>query len=205
MVIAGVAMSVWGGPRRRVSGILGFAFLMGVAMVVGSLRPNPVLIAGGAFVVLASSAIVMACNQAVWQTKVDPQLRGRVLALLTMAFSAPPLLAYALAGFTADRVFVPLVGRSEVHSPVVRMLVGTGAGRGFALLIMVMGALIMVSALGAALYPRLRHLDAELPDMIVDQDHSADAPYTTDTTDEPEVIAAPEPAAAGVPVERVIA
>lgn len=197
MVIASFAMSVWGGPRRRVTGILGFAFLMGMAMVVGSLRPNSVLIAAGAFVALGSSAIVMACNQAVWQTKVDPQLRGRVIALLTMAFSAPPLVAYALAGFTADHFFVPLVGRYDVSSPVLRMLVGTGPGRGFALLIMVMGALIVLCVLSAVLYPRLRHLDADLPDMIPD-------PSAIDgAIDRPEVIAALQSAAA-VPAERKI-
>ncbi len=205
MLAASVAMTVWGGPRRRVRGILGYAVLMGLAMVAGSLRPNPVLIAAGAFVVLGSSAIVMACNQSVWQAKVDPQLRGRVLGLLTMAFSAPPLLAFALAGFTADRVFVPLVGRSEVHSSALQLLVGTGAGRGFALLIMVMGGLIMLSALGAAASPRLWHLDAELPDVIVDQDHAADTIDTTDSTDEPGPIAASEPAAAANPAGRVMA
>jgi MFS transporter, DHA3 family, macrolide efflux protein len=175
MVVASVAMSAWGGPRRRIDGILGFSLLMGAAMIVGALRPDTVLIAAAGFVVLGSSAIVMACNQVVWQTKIEPRLLGRSMALLGMAFSAPQLLAFALAGLTADRVFVPLVGRHQVRSPVLQLLVGHGPGRGFALLIMLMGGLIMACVLGAALYPRLRHLDGELPDMTEDTDDPGSA------------------------------
>jgi len=187
MVVASVAMSAWGGPRRRIDAILGFSLLMGAAMVVGALRPDTALIAAAGFVVLGSSAIVITCNQVVWQTRIEPRLLGRTMALLGMAFSAPQLLAYALAGFTADRVFVPLVGRDEVRSPVLRVLVGNGPGRGFALLIMLMGVLIAASVLGGALYPRLRHLDAELPDRTED----ADGDGTADEAEEPSAPAEP--------------
>ncbi len=195
MVAAGLGMSAWGGPRRRVAAVLGFAVLMGAAMVAGSLRPDPVLIGAAAFVVLGSSAVVMACNQAIWQVKVAPELRGRVIALLTMTFSAPPLVAYAVAGPAADHVFVPLVGRNDVTNPVLRVLVGTGPGRGYALVVMVMGAAIVLCVLAAALSPRLRHLDTEMPDMITD-------PGADDgVDDEPEVHAWRVPATA--PAERV--
>jgi MFS family permease len=170
MVVASAAMSVWGGPKRRVDGILGFSLLMGVAMVAGSLRPDTILIASAAFVVLGSSAIVIACNQILWQTRVDPRLLGRTMALLSVVFSAPQLVAYALAGLIADRVFVPLTGRHEVRSPVLRALVGNGPGRGYALLIMVVGVLIVLCAAAGARYPRLRRLDGELPDLTEDTD-----------------------------------
>lgn len=187
MLVASVAMSAWGGPRRRIAGILGFAFLMGAAMVAGSLRPDPVLVATSAFVVLGSSAVVMTCNQATWQVNVAPELHGRVLALLTMAFSAPTLLAFAVAGALADHVFEPLVGRGEVRSDHLQALLGTGAERGFALQIMVMGALIMLAVLGALLSSQLRRLDTELPNATIER---------------AEVIAVPEPVAEVATADR---
>ncbi len=190
MVVASAAMSAWGGPRKRINGILGFSLLMGAAMVVGALRPNAILIAGAAFVVLGSSAIVIGCNQVIWQTKVEPRLLGRTMALLAMVFTAPQLLAYALAGITADRIFQPLVGRNEVRSPVLQLLVGNGPGRGIALLIMLMGGIIALCVLGGALYPRLRHLDGELPDVAGDTDAADDA----DEMEKPPVHAQPPPA-----------
>jgi MFS transporter, DHA3 family, macrolide efflux protein len=180
MVVASLAMSVWGGPRRRrVDAILWFSLLMGVAMIAGALRPDTALIAAAGFMVLGSSAIVITCNQLIWQTKIEPRLLGRTMALLGIAFSAPQLLAYALAGVAADRIFVPLAGRDEVRSPVLRVLVGNGPGRGFALLIMLMGVLIAACVLGGALYPRLRRLDAELPDRTADADASAAGEHAT--------------------------
>jgi MFS transporter, DHA3 family, macrolide efflux protein len=194
MVVASLAMSAWGGPRRRIGGILGFSLLMGAAMVVGALRPDTALIAVAGFVVLGSSAIVMGCNQVVWQTKIEPSLLGRSMALLSMAFSAPQLLAYALAGIIADRVFVPLVGRYQVRSPVLQLLVGHGPGRGFALLIMLVGVLIAACVIGGAQYPRLRHLDGELPDMTED----ADSTGTANGTGRPSTLAEPAPHSAAI-------
>jgi Major Facilitator Superfamily len=164
MIAASLALSVWGGPRRRVPGLLGFSLALGVATVIGALRPSVALITVGAVLFLGSLAIVMGSNQAIWQSKVEPALLGRTMALLNMVANAPQLLAYALAGLAADRVFVPLVGGDEVRSPVVAALVGHGPGRGIALLLMVMGLLIVGCVIAAFAHPRLRHLDRELPD-----------------------------------------
>jgi MFS family permease len=165
MIAASLAMSVWGGPRRRVNGILGFSLLIGVATVIGALRPSVPLITVGAVLFLASLAIVVGSNQSIWQTKVEPHLLGRTMALLNMVANAPQLVAYALAGPIVDGVVQPLVGRDEVRSPVVAALVGDGPGRGIALLLMVMGVLIVGCAIAGFAHPRLRQVEEELPDV----------------------------------------
>jgi MFS family permease len=164
MVTTSLAMTVWGGPRRRMQGILGFTLVMAVATVVGSLRPNLTLLAVAAFVFMGALGIVIGSNRSLWQTKVEPHLLGRVMALQNMVASVPHMCAFALAGLVADQVFVPLVGRDRVRSPVLAMVVGDGPGRGFALLLMVMGLLLALCVVLAYLYPRLRHLEDELPD-----------------------------------------
>jgi MFS family permease len=165
MIAASLVVSAWGGPRHRVRGVLGFSLVIGLAMVLGALRPNTVLITVGAALLLASLAVVISCNQAIWQTKVEPAMLGRTMALLNMVASAPQLVAYAVAGALTDLVFQPLVGRDEVRHPVLAVLVGTGPGRGIALLLMVMGVLIIVVVALAWGNPRLRRLEEELPDM----------------------------------------
>lgn len=164
MIGASLAMSIWGGPRRHMQGVLGFSLILGVATVIGALRPSVPLITVGAVLFLGSLAIVMGSNQTIWQTKVEPHLLGRTMALLNMVANAPQLVAYALAGLAVDRVFEPLVGRDEVRSPVVAALVGHGPGRGIALLLMVMGVLIIGCVIVGFAYPRLRHVEDELPD-----------------------------------------
>jgi hypothetical protein len=164
MAAVSLAMTVWGGPRRRARGILAFTLVMAVAAVVGSLRPNLTLLAVAAFAFMGALAIVIGSNQSLWQAKVEAQLLGRVMALQNMVASVPHICAFALAGLVADQVFVPLVGRDRVRSPVVTTMVGQGPGRGFALLIMTMGLLLALSVVLACLYPPLRHLDDGLPD-----------------------------------------
>jgi MFS family permease len=165
MIVASVAMSARGGPRRRVRGLYASSLMMAIAIVIGSARPNVALVATAAFFFLGALAIIISTHQGIWQTKVEPQLLGRVLALVNMVGSVPQLLAYALAGLAADLVFVPLVGRDHVRSHLLALLVGNGPGRGFALLLMSTGALVVVLTVLAAMSARLRHLEEELPDV----------------------------------------
>jgi MFS family permease len=164
MIAASLAVSISGWPRRHMHGVLGCSLVLGVATVIGALRPSVPLITVGAVLFLSGLAIVMASHQSIWQTKVEPHLLGRTMALLTMVANAPQLAAYALAGPAVDRVFQPLVGQYEVRSPVIAALVGHGPGRGIALLLLVMGVLIFACAIAGYAYPRLRNVEDELPD-----------------------------------------
>ncbi|OZV77375.1 MFS transporter [Micromonospora echinospora] len=170
MIISSVVVSVWGGPKHRVRGILGFSLVLGVAVVIGASRPDAVLVAVAAFAFMGSLGVVITTSQGIWQTKVDPRLLGRVSAVLNMVASAPQVVAYAVAGLAVDRVFEPLVGHDEVRSPALAAVIGDGPGRGIALLMMIMGGLIAVSVVVAATNPRLRRLETEIPDAVSDSE-----------------------------------
>jgi MFS family permease len=179
MIATSLAVSAWGGPRQRVRGILGFSLVLAVATVIGSARPSVALVAVAAFAFMGALGIIISTNQSIWQTKVEPHLLGRAMAIQNMVASVPQLLAYALAGLAADRVFEPLVGHNEVRSRTVAMVIGDGPGRGIALLMMVMGLLIALSVGFAAMNPRLRHLEDELPDVTPETDGAVAEPAAT--------------------------
>jgi MFS transporter, DHA3 family, macrolide efflux protein len=166
MVVGSLALSAWGGPRRRTAGMLAFSVLLGVSVIVGALRPNVSLIAVAAFVFLGSTALIEGNYQAIWQTKIEPRLLGRVLAMQNMVTMAPQMIAYLVAGLLADGIFQPLVGRRTVHSHFFATLVGTGPGRGFALTMLIVGVLILATAAWGYLNPGIGHLDDRLPDAV---------------------------------------
>ncbi|ACU72356.1 major facilitator superfamily MFS_1 [Catenulispora acidiphila DSM 44928] len=166
MLLTSLVMSVWGGPKRRVRGMYLFSLVMGGAIVLGSLRPNVALVALAAFLFLGAAPLIIAPSQSIVQTKVEPQLLGRVSALKNMITFTPQLVAYVLAGPLADDIFEPWVGRRHVGSSTFRTLVGDGTGRGIAFLLMVMGVLLAVTVGLAALYRPLRHVEEELPDVM---------------------------------------
>jgi MFS family permease len=166
MLAGSLTMSAWGGPKRKVFGILVFEFLSGLGMVLAGLRASAPLIAVAGFLVLFTMPITNACSQAIWQRKVAPDVQGRVFAVRRMiAWSTMPL-AYLAAGPLADRVFGPLMVEGGALADSVGQVIGVGPGRGIGLLFVVMGALYSLASIGGALYPRLRRVELELPDAV---------------------------------------
>jgi MFS transporter, DHA3 family, macrolide efflux protein len=173
MIVAAVWINVAGGPRRRVRGLFGFALLFAVAVIAGATRPDVLLIACAAFVAMGALIVVNTTHQNIWQTKVELHLMGRVMALLTMIVLIPQLLGNILAGLAADRIFEPLVGRNEVRSKNLAVLIGNGPGRGIALLMILVGLLIIITVAVGSRSRRLRNLEDELPDVPAKTDTDA--------------------------------
>ncbi|MFJ4190557.1 MFS transporter [Kitasatospora sp. NPDC089509] len=166
MVVGSVLMSLWGGPRRRVHGVLGFSALLGAALTVGALRASVVWVAAAAFGFLFCSALINAGNRSLWQAKVDPELQGRVIALENMVATIPLPLAYLLAGPVTDHVMAPLVSGGGGVARLAAALVGDRPSAPMAALLLLCG-LVVVAASGAGyLHPRLRRVDTELPDAL---------------------------------------
>ena len=164
MLVGSLVMSVWGGPRRRINGILAFEFLSGVCFILIGLRPSFWPVAAGAFGAHVTIAIVFGSNQAIWQSKVAPDIQGRVFAAQQMVTRAASPLAYLLAGPLADNVFEPFMAGGGALAAGFGQLLGTGAGRGIGLLFMLMGVAKMAVVLAGTLNPRIRHVEDDLPD-----------------------------------------
>lgn len=167
-LLGGIVMSIWGGPRRRVFGVFGFAMLQGTILFLGGLQPNAFLIAAAAAVAFFCSQIIITCAQAIWQSKVAPDVQGRVFAILSMiAMSSLPI-AYLAAGPLADYVFEPLLAVGGPLAGSIGRLIGVGPGRGIGLLYIVLGIFTMLTVVGGYLYPRLRLVEFELADTVVE-------------------------------------
>jgi predicted MFS family arabinose efflux permease len=166
MLSGGLLMGAWGGPRRRVTGMLGFRLLCGLALLIAALPANALLVAGGAFAFMFTIPVILGCSQAIWQSKVPPGLQGRVFAVRRMvALSAPPAAAL-LAGPLADGLFEPWMSPEGALASSAGQVLGTGPGRGIALLFVVLGVLSGVNVLVAWLSPRVRNVEDELPDAL---------------------------------------
>jgi MFS transporter, DHA3 family, macrolide efflux protein len=190
MLIGSIAMSVWGGPKKKIYGILGFSPVLGLSFLLIGVRPSVVLIAAGVFALYFVVPIINGCDQAIWQTKVEPQVQGRVFAMaqLVSQFTAP--IAYFIAGPLADRFFEPALRPGGALAGSLGRVLGTGAGRGIGLQFMVMGALLIVAALAGFFYPRLRALEEEIPDAM------PDTPPAAEPADEPAHVGDAAPAGA---------
>jgi len=170
ILVGGILMSTWGGPdNRRIWLVIAAIALNGFGYFMAGLRASTLLIAIAQYVILFFIPISAALSQAVWQMKVAPDVQGRVFAIRGMiAFSIIPL-ANLLAGPLADRLFEPLMATNGLlGNTLVGATIGTGPGRGIALMFIFSAFFLWISSLYAFTNPRIRNLEAEIPDAIPD-------------------------------------
>ena len=164
-VVGGIAMSAWGGFKRRIHGVLASWIWFGLfsACLVGTGFGLPVWVAGAALGELAIP-LMNGSNQAIWQAKVAPDLQGRV-------FSSRRLIAWftnpvspIIGGTMADFVLEPAMRAGGFLPDTFGWLVGTGPGSGMGLLMLICGVLISLVGVVGYFIPVIRKAEDLLPD-----------------------------------------
>ncbi|HEU4326677.1 MAG TPA: MFS transporter [Roseiflexaceae bacterium] len=178
MLISSVLFGIWGGPRRRIAGVLVAVLVQGLLLLLAGLQPSIPLLAVAVFLYLASTPVMFGCDQVIWQHKVPLEIQGRVFAIRRMIVWASTPLTFVIAGPLADYLFEPLLRPGGALAGSVGRVIGVGPGRGIALLFILMGLLLVALTLLAALYPRLRRVESELPDAPPAGAPEAEAPAT---------------------------
>jgi MFS family permease len=160
MLTGSLVMSAWGGPKRRIIGVVGFELLSGFFFILMGLRPILWLVALGAFGAHFTIAIIDGSNKSIWQKIVPPEIQGRVFAVWQMVAMAATPLAYITAGPLADQVFEPLMRSGLSNTAWLTALVTSGPGRGIGLMFVLMGILKILAASACALSRNVRNLEA---------------------------------------------
>lgn len=164
-VVGGLVISTWGGPKRRVHGVLmGMILSSLLGHITIGIGQTAVLWGVGAFFMMFFLPLINGSNQAIWQAKVPGDIQGKVFATrrLIAQISAP--IAMILGGRLADLVFEPgmLPGGSLANT--FGPLVGTGPGAGMGLMFVLTGLLGALVGLSGYLFPAVRNAEDLLPD-----------------------------------------
>lgn len=164
-VVGGLVMSAWGGPKRRVHGVLaGWVLSSLLGEVLFGLGRNLPVWAGAAFAMSFFVPIVNGSNQAIWQAKVAPDVQGRVFSVrLLIAWLISPF-ARLVAGPLADRVFEPAMVPGGTLAGPFGWLVGSGPGAGMSLILVFAGLGAMVTGLTGYFFRAVRDIETILPD-----------------------------------------
>lgn len=163
-LLAGIILTAWGGPRKKIHGVLGgWALAMTAPIAMGLGQSVPAWMLATIFGALAGP-LVNASNQAIWQTKTPPGEQGKVFAARrVIAWAASPL-ATLIAGPLADRVLGPAMLAGGTLAPVFGGVVGTGPGAGISLLFLFVGALGFLVVLMGYSVRRVREVEHLVPD-----------------------------------------
>ncbi len=161
-VVGGVLLSVWGGPKRRVHGVLLGHAIAGLGQMALGLG-FPYWYVG---IVLGSlvSPVINGSNQAIWQAKVAPDVQGRVFSVRRLIAQITAPVSMLIAGPLADRVFEPALMPGGKLAGAFGWLVGTGPGSGMSLIVLGSGLLVvLVGLLPYGIYV-VRNVETMLPD-----------------------------------------
>ncbi|MGC9348337.1 MAG: hypothetical protein ACP5JG_09390 [Anaerolineae bacterium] len=164
-LIGGLTLSAWGGPKRRIHGVL----LGMVAMrlfgqcVLGLGRTGWIWMVAN-FTILFFTPVINGANQAIWQAKVAPAYQGRVFSARRLIAQFPTSFAMTVVGPLADRFFEPAMAPGGALATRLGWLVGTGPGAGMALMMVFAGVIGASVGLVGYLVPIVRDVEKLLRD-----------------------------------------
>jgi MFS transporter, DHA3 family, macrolide efflux protein len=163
-VVGGVAMSVWGGTRRKIHGVLLGMVLVSLSQGVMGTGQSLLIWGAANFMVFFVIPILNGSNQAIWQSKVAPDIQGRVFATRRLIAQITAPLAMLLAGPLADQFFEPAMQPGGALADLFGWLVGSGAGAGMGLMFVLSGTFgVLVGLAGYTISP-IRSVEVDLPD-----------------------------------------
>jgi len=164
-VIGGLVISAWGGPRRKVNGLLlGLTSSSLLGMTTMGLGRGVAIWVAAAFVLMFVNPITNGCSQAIWQSKIPPELQGRVFSTRALIAQASQPLAMFIAGPLADRLAEPAMMPGGALALPLGWLVGTGPGTGMALIFVAAGIIGASTSLAGYVFDAIRNVEEIIPD-----------------------------------------
>jgi DHA3 family macrolide efflux protein-like MFS transporter len=170
-VVGGILVSTWGGLKeRRVRGVMwGFVFsgLLGTSLMGLGQSIFVWVIAG--FLSMVAIPLLNSSNQAIWQSKVPPDVQGKVFSARAMIARISAPLAMILGGLLADYVFEPAMQAGGTLAPIFGGIFGVGDGAGMALMFAVFGICSAIVGIIGYSIPLIREVESRIPDFDAEE------------------------------------
>jgi MFS family permease len=166
LLAGGLVLTAWGGPRRRILGILGFEMIVSVCTIVLGLRLPALGIVLTMFIYFIAIALSDGSSESLWQSKVAPDFQGRVFATSDMVALAALPLGLIITAPLAEFVLEPALQPNGALAATLGRMIGVGEGRGIGLIFILTGVINALVVALAWLNPRIRRVEQEMPDAI---------------------------------------
>ena len=174
MLLGGILVSAWGGPSRRIHGVFISCIIAGILVAFSGFTTSIILITASFSLFLFLIPIVNSSSQAIWQSKVDPTIQGRVFSIRRMLGTSLYPLSIIMAGPLVDKVFNPLMQPHGLLAESVGQIIGVGEGRGIGLLFIVAGFILVIVTVAIYLQPKVRNIEKDIPDAIEEKEEQRD-------------------------------
>ena len=163
--LGSLIMSAWGGPKRRIHGVLlGWTLYCVFGNIVFGLGRGLGIWVPAILVAGVGSSVGIATSQSLLQVKVAPDVQGRVFSARRMLTWFPDTFTPILGGLLADYVMEPAMQGSNWMTRLFGWLVGTESGSGMAVMMIIFGILTILALMSGYVFPQIRSMEDLLPD-----------------------------------------
>jgi len=163
-VVGAIFVSTWGAPKHKIHGLLLGMIGAGLSKIVFGLNRMPLIGIVAQFCSSLNFPLMGSCRDAIWLSKVNLNLQGRVFATRATIMLVTSAIAPLIAGFLADRVLEPAMMPGGNLANIFGSIFGTGHGAGIALLYVLTSICLLLVGLGGYTFKNLREVENNLPD-----------------------------------------
>ena len=154
-VTGAIVLSVWGGPKQRVRGLLASFIGAGLSKTVFGLGRSLQVWIPAQFCSSLNFPLLGSSENALWMESIPAAIQGRVFAANSLTIQSVSALGILLAGPLADQLLEPAMMTHQLPG------FGSGAGAGMAVLYTVCAMAMVLVGIGGFLLlgPKLREFD----------------------------------------------
>ena len=165
-LVGAVFLTIWGGPKRLVNGILLGWILSGLlGRFLMGIGGQPWVWMVSVFLLAFIMPTTNGSNQSLWQKKVPPEQQGRVFSVRRFIAQITIPISMGLSGWLADSVFEPaFMNADSWAAQTFGGIVGVGAGSGMSMMIAISGLLVALVGVIGTFSKSIRDVETELPD-----------------------------------------
>jgi MFS family permease len=158
MIVGSLAVAQRGLPERRRLAVAGSLALFGLGALLAA-RPSFVLLVAGVTVAIASVPMLNAVTATTFHEQVPDVVRARVFGVRASVGRALDPFGAAVAGVVVAHLAAPAVAEGGALSSTLGRLTGTGADRGAAAVLALVGLALVALAVVVVRHDALRALD----------------------------------------------
>lgn len=159
MIIGSLFIGLFGSNSKYVKMLSISLFIAGIFFANIGLSKNIIFITAAGFLFFAALPFINTSIEVLIRKNIDNTIQGRVWSIVSMVTYLGSIIAFATAGFLADKIFTPLLEENGLLADSIGGIVGVGNGRGIALMFILSGIMISVLAIKIHRNQRIKSLD----------------------------------------------
>ena len=164
-VVGGLIVSAWGGFKKRIRGMLfGWTVYAIFGLVLFGLGRSLYVWVPVAVLASMTFPLTQSASNAIWQSKVAPDVQGRVFAARRLiAWLMDPVMP-VVSGLIADYITEPAMKSQAGLGGLFGWMVGNTSGSGMSLMFVFSGLAYLLVVAVACYLPLVRNVETILPD-----------------------------------------